>query len=41
MGQADPLRSPLPVWANLPKEEEARRWYWREWVHTPLTEAEK
>jgi len=34
------LLTPLPVWETLGKDEARRQTYWREWVHTPFTEAE-
>lgn len=40
MGASDPLLTPLPVWATLAKDEVKRQAYWREWLHTPLSEAE-
>ena len=40
MGQPDPLISPLPGYVNLRNAAAARLAYWREWVHTPLTERE-
>jgi putative transposase len=38
MGQPDRLVSPLAAWDNLRHDATARLAYWRQWVHTPLTE---
>jgi putative transposase len=40
MGRQDPLLTPLPVWQTLARDEAKRQAHWREWVHTPFTEAE-
>jgi putative transposase len=40
LGRADPLLRPLPVWQALRRDEGERRAFWRQWVQTPLTEAE-
>jgi putative transposase len=40
MGAADPLLTPLPVWETLGKDEGTRRAHWRQWLHTPFTQAE-
>jgi putative transposase len=40
LGRADPLLSEAPVWPGRGPTAEARQAYWREWVHTPLTERE-
>ena len=39
-GDANPLLSPLPRWAELGRSEAERQGYWRQWVHLPLTERE-
>jgi putative transposase len=41
LGAADPLLSPLPAWLALRGDEGERQAFWRQWVHTPLTEAER
>jgi putative transposase len=40
MGMVDPLVQDLPVWLSLKRDGAARQVYWREWVHTPLTDRE-
>ena len=40
MGRNDPLLAPLPVWETLGRDEARRQAYWREWLRTPLTQAE-
>jgi putative transposase len=40
MGRTDPLVTRLPVWDTLGKQDAARESYWRQWVHTPITEPE-
>ena len=40
MGRTDPLLGRLPVWETLGKDETTRQAYWRQWLHTPLTEPE-
>jgi putative transposase len=38
MGRSDPLLQRLPAWETLAKHDAARAAYWRQWVHTPLTQ---
>jgi putative transposase len=40
MCRTDPLLSPLPAWETLGQDESRRQAYWRQSLHTPLTEAE-
>ena len=40
LGRADSLLSPLPTWGALGHTEKERQTFWRQWVHTPLTEGE-
>jgi hypothetical protein len=40
MGRTDPLLTRLPVWETLARDDARRQAYWREWLHTPITEAE-
>jgi putative transposase len=39
-GQADALLSPLPSWLAAGAADRERAAWWREWVHTPLTDKE-
>ena len=39
-GRADPLLSPLPSWVAAEADDPRRAAWWREWVHTPLTDKE-
>jgi len=40
MGLTDPLLTRMPVWETLAKDDARRQAYWRQWLHTPVTEAE-
>ena len=40
LGASNPVVAAAPVWGRVGKSEVARQRYWREWVHTPLTEKE-
>jgi putative transposase len=40
LGRADPLLNVVPGWVERGPTEEARRAFWRRWVHEPLTERE-
>jgi putative transposase len=40
MGRTDPLLTRLPAWETLAKDDARRQAYWRQWLHTPVTEAE-
>jgi putative transposase len=40
LGQRWPLVDEVSLWASLANTEEARQRYWRDWLHTPLTEKE-
>ena len=38
MGRHDPLVDEAPVWPGVATTEAKRRAFWRNWLHTPLTE---
>jgi putative transposase len=40
LGRHLPVVDEVPLWASLGKTAEARQRYWRDWLHTPLTERE-
>ena len=40
LGRQLSLVDEVSLWASLGKTEEARQRYWRDWLHTPLTEKE-
>jgi putative transposase len=40
LGRGLPLLAEAPVWRSLGRREPARQRYWRQWLHTPLTEKE-
>ena len=40
LGQVSDLVDEAPVWSLLGKTEGARQGYWREWLHSPLTDKE-
>jgi putative transposase len=40
LGEADELVSPPPIRLGMGRTEDARRAFWRDWLHTPLTQKE-
>ena len=40
LGRQLPVMDEVPLWASLGATEKARQRYWRDWLHTPLTEKE-
>ncbi|HLN27824.1 MAG TPA: hypothetical protein VK395_08770 [Gemmataceae bacterium] len=38
LGKRVDLLAEAPAWERLGKTEAARQKYWRQWVHTPLTD---